>query len=251
MKKILLFGLSILITACQSVTPEPSPTPEATATATRVTPTSEPATATPTVIPSPTATQVPPQRYFTEEFNTTPVNWSTLYASGDPSQVNILNQDGTLTFNINSQNAWVYVVYGAFKYDSVHVEASIANSNSDINSMGLVCNYDEQNGWYEFDISSDGTYSLFFGQWLADSIARYTPILHDTSKQINTGKAINEIGMDCYENIVQMYINGNLIRKMDVEYIGLTGGGKVGLSLASFEETPVTLAVDWVKISQP
>jgi hypothetical protein len=76
------------------------------------------------------------------------------------------------------------------------------------------------------------------------------PVLIDNSDRITIGTAINEIGLDCYENIVQLYINEKIIRKLDVERFGLTSG-KVGLSLASFEESPVILAFDWVKVSEP
>jgi hypothetical protein len=132
----------------------------------------------------------------------------------------------------------------------VHVETRVESLGSAINSMGLVCHYDEQEGWYEFNISSDGTYNLLYGQWLDKGIARYTPILNDNSERIAQGNSTNQIGLDCYENIVQLYINEMLIRKMDVSRYELTGG-KVGLSLASFEELPVILSFDWVKVSEP
>ncbi len=233
-----------------SATPEPAFTPETTAM--RITPTSVPATVTPTVVPPPTvtATSLPPERYFTEEFNTPLAHWSTLYASGDTSRVDILNKDGTLTFELYNSNAWVYAIYGAFEYESVHLETRVESHGSDINAMGLVCHYDEQAGWYEFNISSDGTYNLLYGQWLAEGIARYTPILNDISERIETGNTANEIGLDCFENILQLYINGKLFRKIDVTHIGLTEG-KIGLSLASFEEVPVILSFAWVKVSEP
>jgi hypothetical protein len=253
MKKLIFVGL-FLLTAClppsngQGASPEPSPLP--TVTATRVTPTSVPATVTPTIPPSPTATPIPPKKFFTEEFDTTPVYWSTLYASGDPGRVDILNDGGALTFELYSSNAWLYAIYGAFEYDSVHIETLVESQGSDLNAMGLVCNYSEQDGWYEFNISSDSTYNVLYGQWMAEGIARYTPILNDTSDRIATGNTTNEIGLDCYENILQLYINGKLIRKLNVEHIGLTSG-KVGLTLGSFEEAPVILAFDWVKVSEP
>jgi len=251
MKKLFLIGI-LLLAAClspsggQNATLEPSPAPEATAT--RLTPAPVPATFTPIIIASPSPTILPPERYFTEEFASVPVYWSTLYASGDSSRVDILNDDGTLTFELYSPNSWLYAIYGAFEYDNVHIETSVESRGSSINAMGLVCNYNEQAGWYEFNISNDGAYNLLYGQWLADGIAHYKPILNDTSESIQTGKAINELGLDCYENIVQLYINGKIIRKLDVAHVGLTGG-KVGLALASFEEAPVILAFDWVMVS--
>lgn len=261
MKKLLLIGL-FLLTACLSpsggrgATPEPTSTPQAAST--RVIPTTIPVvspqggTVTPTIVLSPvgTATQPPPERYFIEEFDVAPIYWSTLYASGNSGRVDILNKDGFLTFEIYDPVTWLYAIYGAFEYESVYVETQVESRGSIVNSMGLVCHYDEQDGWYEFNLSNDGTYNLLYGHWLADGIASYTPILNDTSDRVATGNSINELGLDCYEDIVQLYINGKLIRKLDVEHIGLTGG-KVGLSLASFEEVPVILAFDWVKVSEP
>ena len=230
------------------MTPEATATPAATAT--RIPPTLIPATVIPTDTPVPTATDAPPERYFTDEFDTAPKYWSVLYTSGDQDRVDILNEESKLTFELYTAQAWVYTIYGPFEYDNVHIETSVESQGSDINAMGLVCNYDEQAGWYEFNISSDGAYNLIYGQWLAESIARYTPILDDTTDLIQPGKATNRIGLDCYDNTVQMYVNGNTLRSISVEYIGLTGG-KVGLSLASFEEAPVILSFDWVKVSEP
>jgi hypothetical protein len=255
MKRLLLIGL-FLLTACNSVTPKPSPVP--TVTPTRVIPTPVPvsslqgATVTPTIVPSPTATvtPLPPERYFTEEFDSSPAYWSILYASGDSSRIDLLNENSTLTFEIYSQNTWLYAIYGAFEYKTVHIETRIESRGSEINSMGLVCDYDEQDGWYEFNISNDGTYNVLYGQWLADGIARYTPVLNDTSNHIATGNSTNEIGLDCYGDIVQLYLNGKILRKLNVAHIGLAGG-KVGLALGSFEEAPVILAFDWVKVSEP
>ena len=257
MKKALLIGLFIL-TAClspsggQNATPDPAPVPETTST--RFIPTTVPATVTSTSTPSPipfpveTQTLLPPKRYFTEDFDAVPIYWSTLYATGDTSRVDIFNENSTLTFELYSPNAWVYAIYGAFEYESIHLETRVESHGSDINAMGLVCHYDEQEGWYEFNISSDGTYNVLYGQWLAEGVARYIPILNDVSDRIEAENAINEIGLDCYENIVQLYINGKLIRKLNVEHIGLTGG-KVGLALASFDDAPVILSFDWVKVS--
>jgi len=261
MKKILLIGLLIL-TACQSPSrgqnaiSEPTTTPQITAT--RITPTDVPvsspqgATVTPTFTPVPinTPTPQPPERYYTEEFDSGLSYWSTLYASGDSERVEILNENSKLTFEFYSPITWMYAIYGAFEYESVHIETRVESLGSEVNSMGLICNYNEQEGWYEFDISNDGSYSVLHGQWLAEGVASYNPILTDSSDQIVTGNSINEAGLSCYDNILQLSINGKIIRNLNVEHIGLNSG-KVGLSVGSFEAVPVILSFDWVKVSEP
>ncbi len=255
MRRLFLIGF-FLLTACQTplggqnVTLEPTTSSEPNAT--RAIPTVELATITPTHIPLPTATVTPrpPERYFIEEFDTVPSTWSTLYASGDSSRVEILNEDSKLTFEIYTPVTWMYAIYGAFEYEGVYIETRVESLGSEVNSMGLVCHYNEQDGWYEFNISNDGSYHMLHGQWLAEGIATYMPVLDDISNRIVTGNSVNEIGMGCYEDTVQLYINGELTRNLNVAHIGLTGG-KVGLSLGSFEDVPVILSFDWVKVSEP
>lgn len=255
MKKTLLLGI-LLLTACQPFTGNQKVTPELDITATHSTPTAVPvsspleATSTQTSTPSPTDTPIParPERYFTEEFEAPLTNWTTLYASGNSGDVDIRNENSALTFELSSPHTWIYVMYSAFEYNSVHLETSAIGFGSDINAMGLVCHYSEKDGWYEFNISSDGNYNVLHGQWLADGIARYALITNETTKFIQTGNAVNSIGLECYGNELRLYINNTPLRTLNVENIGLTGG-KVGLALASFDDAPLVVSFDWVKVS--
>ena len=88
----------------------------------------------------------------------------------------------------------------------------------------MICDYSESNGWYEFNLASDGTYNVLFGQWLAQGIAQYTPIATDTTEYLKPGNLNYEIGLTCQENILLLYINGKLFRKLDVTRYGLTEG---------------------------
>jgi hypothetical protein len=113
-----------------------------------------------------------------------------------------------------------------------------------------VCRYDEQAGWYEFNVSGDRTYNVLYGQWLAEGVARYTPIAFDSSEYLNPTGADNEIGLACEGTALWLYINGKLFRKLGETRFALTGG-RVGLSLASFENTPVSAGFDWVRVGEP
>jgi hypothetical protein len=253
MKKLLLIGL-LLLSACapaiggQPATVTPTLTPAASATLPPPTPI--PATATGTSTPPPTFTPEPPPHFFTEEFDRAPLYWSTLFASGDASRVQTLNENSKLTFELDSANTWLYAIYSADEYETVHVETSVESNGSQNNYMGLVCHYSEQDGWFEFNISSDGSYTVLYGQWLANGIASYMPVADGESQYVNQGNATNEMGLDCLGDTLQLYINGKLFRNLDVSRFELNGG-KVGLAAASFEEVPVILAFDWVKVSAP
>jgi len=209
-----------------------------------------PVTATETLTPAPTFTPEPPPQFFIEEFDDAPAYWSTLYASGDESRVKILDENSKLIFELDGPNAWIYAMYGAHEYETVHIEARVESTGSSANYMGLVCSYQEQDGWLEFNISSDGSYAILYGEWLGDGVASYMPITDGVSEYINTGNATNEIGLDCLSDTLQLYINGKLFRNIDVSRFELDGG-KVGLAVASFDEVPVTLGFDWVKVSEP
>ncbi len=241
MKKLLL-GCLIFITACQSGTP--ALIPESTSTAT-IQPPTETATATATFTPTPTFTSTPMPMYFTEEFNTDISSWVSFQTGGETTPTVTLAND-TLQIGISSPHTWYYAIHNPHEYQNVSISAKFAGTPS--GSIGLICRYSE-NGWYEFNLASDGTYSILFGQLLAEGIAHYTPIATDSTNHLQAGNLNYEIGLTCQENTLLMYINGTLLRNKDVTNYGLTEG-RVGITSASFEETPMTATFDWVKISE-
>ena len=251
MKKTLLLGLLLLI-ACQPTTPMPTPTATITKTATRVTPTLIPTTATEVFTPSPTLTPEPPPRYFGGAFDPQPEHWVTHLASGE-SMPQVQFEDGFLTFYLTQPYTWVFATYDAYDYTEIHIEAIMQSRQVTPSSMGLICRY-SKNGWYEFTISEDGTYSVLFGQWLAEEIAAYTPVVADSSEYIHTerenGYVANKIGLICQEDILWLYMNDKLFRKLDVSRFGLKDG-KVGVAAASFENSSVVAAFGSFSASEP
>ena len=239
MKKIfLLFGCLILITACQNTAVTPlaaTQTPPA------------PATATLALTPAPAVTSTPEPLFFTEDFNTDLGAWASFQTGGaEEPTVNLEND--LLRINFSSPNTWYYAIHSAHKYSNVFVTAKFSGAPS--GSLGLICDYSESNGWYEFNIVSDGTYNVLFGQWLAQGIAQYTPIESKMTEYLKPGKLDYEIGLTCQENTLLLHINGKLFRKLDVTRYGLTKG-KIGITASSFEEVPTLATFDWVKVSQP
>ncbi len=246
MKKLLLLGCLLLTAACQPSTPTLAP--ESTPTATPL-----PPTATATLTPEPTLTPspIPPTplpRFFREEFEGVFPSWSLLQSNGETAPQAAV-QNGALTFTLGSRYNWAYVILGAESYSDAHITASLASRAGSPSALGVVCRYSEANGWYEFNISEDGTYNVLFGQWLAAGIADYQPIASDFSEYIYRSGEANEVGMDCRGNTLWLYLNGKLFRKIDVTRFGLAEG-RLGLSMASFENAPVTANFEWVQVGQ-
>src|SRR5512138_3961476 len=178
-----MFLLIMLSAACAA----PPALPAATATAIRPTETLQPSPAgTPTTAPaaSATASASPAPRTFTETFDMPASNWSFLQAGSTESLPAPATRDGFLVFDLPAPEQWGYAIYGGVDYADVRVEAKAQFRTDGDGAIGLVCRYDEANGWYELDVFADQTYALLFGQWLASGVAAYTPLRQGKSDYI-------------------------------------------------------------------
>jgi hypothetical protein len=132
----------------------------------------------------------------------------------------------------------------------VRVDARFTNQAGSPASIGLICRYSETDGWLEYNVYSDGTYSVLYGHWLANGIADYLPVLSAASSAILPSGSSQEIGLICSGTTLSLWIDQTLIRNVDVSRFELTGG-KMGVTASSFENTPVIAAFDWVRVSEP
>ena len=248
MKKLLLIGYLILLTACQTATLTPAPLLSSTAT---IPPTSIPVTdtpaptASPTLAPSPT----PFPRFFTNEFDSPLVDWSILQAGND-FVPNVRTENSSLLLQMDSPYSWSYAVYSAYTYADVRTDAQFENRAGSPSSVGLLCRYSEENGWFEYNVSTNGTYNLLYGSWLDIGVADYLPITDGSSNLIQPSGAQQQMGLICSETTVTLLINETIIRSVDVARYELNEGN-VGVAAASYENTPIVAALNWVKVSEP
>jgi len=245
MKKLfLLLGCLTLIVACQHVasTPQAESTPMA---ATQTPPPS--ATATVTFTPTPTLIPTPVPLFFTDDFNSDLGAWVSFQTGGAKSPTVKLEND-FLRIDFPSPNTWYYAIHNAHAYPNVFVSAKFSGTPS--GSLGVICDYSESTGWYEFNLASDGTYNVLFGQWLAQGIAQYTPIATDKTEYLRAEKLDYEIGLTCQGNTLLLHINEKLFRKLNVTRFGLAKG-RIGITASSFEEVPMIATFDWVEVSEP
>lgn len=243
-KMILLFGLLILTAACQSAasTPISDSTPTIT-----LQPTSVPATTTSTPSATPAPTDTPPPLYFTEEFETASAFWEFIQTGGTTSPATAF-ENGALRIDFSAPDTWYLGIHNAYTYSNILITAK--SSAAPTGSIGLICRYEESKGWFEFNVASEGTYSVLFGQWLAPGIAQYTPIASGPAAQLEAGKLDYEIGLSCQDNSLLMYVNGTLLRRLEVERFELTEGN-IGITASSFKEIPMTAFFEWIKVGKP
>jgi len=151
---------------------------------------------------------------------------------------------------MDSPYTWLYALYGAQDYDNIRIDTQFTNRALTPASAGLMCRYSEEKGWFEYNVSADGTYNVLFGRWLSVGVVEYLPITDGTSKEILPTGTTQTIGLTCADATLWLYVNEALIRKVDVSSYDLKEG-KIGLAASSYENTPIVVGFDWVTVSEP
>ena len=249
MKKLLLIGL-LFLAACQSASAVTTPVTSLAPTAT-IPPSQTPIPLTDTPAPTPSieSTPTPLPRLFTNEFDSALNGW-TILQTGNETAPTIRTENSNLILQMDDPFVWAYAIYDAQEYENIRIDARFSNQASSPASIGLVCRYSETDGWLEYNISTDGTYSVLYGEWLASGIADYLPILSASSNAIQPSGTSQEIGLICAGTTLSLLIDQTIIRNVDVSRYELAGG-RIGVTVSSFENIPVIASFDWVKVSEP
>lgn len=248
MKSILLIGCLILLTACQTTTPVSAPSIFPTSTVS-VPPSPIPATNTPEATLTPTPSSTPFPRLFTDEFDSSLAGWVVLQASNDAVPV-VKTENSSLILQMDLPFTWLYALYGAQDYSNIRIDTQFTNRALTPASTGLICRYSEAQGWFEFNVSSDGTYNVLLGRWLSVGVVDYLPISDGSSSQILPSGTTQRIGLACLDATLFLYINNTLFRRLDVSSYDLAAG-KAGLAASAYENTPIVVGFDWVSFSEP
>src|SRR5687768_14467568 len=151
MKKFLFIGYLLIITACQTATIAPTSSPVSFPTETPL-PTPIPVTDTPAPTPTFASSPTPLPRFFTNEFDSALDGWAILQAGNDfaPS---IKTENSSFILQMDSPYSWAYAIYGAESYANVRIETKFENRGGSPSSVGLVCRYSEENGWFEYNVT--------------------------------------------------------------------------------------------------
>jgi len=230
----------------QVVNPTSPPEP------TDVIPTEAPATEppAPTEPPEPQA-----QKFFTEEFDAPLTSdWDILTVTdspdADPDKVKVDANNGKLVWDFDSEWVYYYMFNNAFDYEDVRVDVRADNRGKNNNNISLICRYDPDTGWYEFNISNNGLYDIYYAEVTSSGKIAYNSIVNGGSNSIKQGKAVNEYAIVCKGTELTLYINGDEVNSINERNFGLRSG-QVGMSVSSFNVLPILIEMDWFKVSEP
>lgn len=216
----------------------------------------------PTSTPKPTEVLMTPTpeflQFYMEEFENDLQSWSyfviegkshnLIKGQGESAKINI--RDGYLVFDLLAKRLYGYSYYNRFQYANVRLETKVQNLGGNDNFITLLCRYIPDVGWYEFNIQSNGLYSIYGVETSSDGHITYKMIADGGSNRIKQGKDSNEFGVVCNEQVLTLYINGKLIKEVINNNISLESG-YAGVSASSIEILPIKAKFDWVKISEP
>jgi hypothetical protein len=222
-------------------------------------PTDEPAPE-PTNPPAPTAEPAPTEEparsmFFTEEFDS-PLSsdWSIFTVTGsddaDPDKVTVEAEDGMLVWDFDSEYLYYYLFYNAFEYEDVRLEVRADNRGRNNNSVSLICRYDPDRGWYEFNITNGGLYDILYAEITSNGNISYNEITNGGSNAIRQGKDVNEYAIECVGNELTLYINGDEVNSINERTYDLRKG-QIGVSVSSFNVLPIQIDMDWIKVNEP
>jgi hypothetical protein len=264
MKRLILFTtiLALSSLACQALVPtQPTATmPPSVVTEELASPTPE-AIATDPVSVSPEASATSADGCATEQFFTDEFAASILCSAWTPfirvdkpkpdsSKVTVGPQNGRLIWDLGNENVFYYLFYNKFTYDDVKVEVSAENRGKNKNNVSLICRYDPAIGWYEFDITSSGLYTVFYAEVISEGRIRYNKLTNGASNKIQQGKAINEYAITCVGENLTLIVNGTEVKTIAERKYGLSRG-QVGVGVFSADVLPIAIEMEWFRVSQP
>jgi len=223
-----------------------------------VEPTQPPAEPAPTVTQAPTPVpteDIAASMYFTEEFDSDLSNdWYLFTVTGsdqsDRDKLTVNVENGKLVWNFDSEYLYAYLFYDAFVYEDVRLETRADNLGKNNNNISLICRFDPDVGWYEFNIANNGLYDIFYAEVTSSGDINYNLIVNGGSNAIKQGRDVNEYAIECKGDKLTLYINGDEANSISERKYGLRSG-EIGISVSSFNVLPILIEMDWIKVSEP
>lgn len=189
------------------------------------------------------------QAFYVEEFDGDLSNFTYdifNFGSGSTEDATIDADDGAIKFVNNADNLYTYIYYEPYTYSDVRIDIEAENLATNNNSITLFCRYDEDLGWYEYNIDNDGEWTLYYFDYVVAQ--DYVQLYNGGSTAIRMGRDINTYTMICQGREMSLYINGKFTHSFEHKDLK---EGQVGFGVSSYENYPVKVNVNWLEISEP
>jgi serine protease Do len=172
-------------------------------------------------------------------------DWTYFLTNGSDNDFGLSIENGVLHWETTGTNNWTYLINDQIEMADIQIDTSVENLGVNNNSASLVCRYDPDRGWYEFNVANDGTWTILRYDAVNNNyIALYT----GGSLNINMGKDVNDYTAVCSGDQLSLYINGVATRTVTDRTLK---SGLAGISVSSFDQRPVILEFDYVVFSIP
>jgi len=150
--------------------------------------------------------------------------------------------DGRLIFNIDTVNTGLYLIYQERSFVDVQIAVRSENVGTR-SSVSLVCGYTDNGGWYEFNITSQGLYSL--RSYEDEEVG--TIIKEGGSQSIRVGQGVNDYSIACRASrSMSLNINGkDIIEVQDF----LVPVGRAGVAVWVSDRHPIRVEIDQVTLT--
>ncbi len=186
------------------------------------------------------------ESYYETDFDALLSDWSYFLMSGSEDGFSAeITDNSKLAIEITGTNTWVYFYLNPLFVGDVVLSTSMENLGRNTNNVSLICRYDPDRGWYEFNVGNNGLYTIYYYDLRGEE---YVTIFSGGSTAIKTGKSVNDIAAVCQGNDLTLFVNGTLVRTVEDDRLSQ---GYVGLSLSSFDVTPILAEFDYFVASVP
>ncbi len=185
--------------------------------------------------------------YFVEDFDNPNLdNWDYFFFGNSENDFDFYTENSKFVFDITAADTYVYVDYLPYTYPDVRVDALVENLGTNNNYFSLFCRYTEGQGWYEFNVSSGGLWSILRYD---EGANQFYNLYNGGSYSVNMGRGVqNTFTMVCLGNQISVYINDKLMRTItDNNFTD----GMVGMSASSFDTGSANVGFDWFSVSEP
>ncbi len=204
------------------------------------------ACSTPTTSPSPTAattaatSTTPP---LTDDFEPPNPAW----ARFETAESAVYAQAGELYLEDRGKGIGVYAPLAGKTYTDVVATVQVRHVQGTLNNwMGVICRQQDEENYYLLAISADGFYLIM----LVDDGAPTPLVGPETSDNIHTGKARNNLEVRCVGDALSLSVNGERLATHTNDTLREAGAVALFADAVERGETAVT-AFDNFSLSQP